>query len=129
MLYFSASVLKTPPSTSRISRRMTLSRVVVLPVKVMRLTKYLLAFRQPHRHVHRRLGRPGDRALGRVLELHVGKAGELEVAAAAVELARFLEALADVLLRIESPGFSLKSGCRNSVLMTLLPSNVTSPTR
>jgi hypothetical protein len=41
-LNFSASVLNTPPSSSRISRRMTLSRVVVLPVKVMRLTKYCL---------------------------------------------------------------------------------------
>ena len=40
MLYFSASVLKTPFSYSRISRRMTLSRVVVLPTNVMRLTKY-----------------------------------------------------------------------------------------
>ena len=37
-LYLSASVLKMPPSTSRISRRITLSRVVVFPVNVMRLT-------------------------------------------------------------------------------------------
>ena len=42
MLNFSASVLKTPSSTSRISRRITLSRVVVLPMKVMRLTKNCL---------------------------------------------------------------------------------------
>jgi len=33
-------VLKTLPSSSRISRRITLSRVVVLPVKFIRLTKY-----------------------------------------------------------------------------------------
>ena len=39
MLYFNASVLKTPSSTSRISRRITLSRVVVFPTNVMRLTK------------------------------------------------------------------------------------------
>ena len=44
MLYFSASVLKAPSSTSRISRRITLSRVVVLPVNVMRLTKNCLPF-------------------------------------------------------------------------------------
>ena len=42
MLNFNASVLKTPLSTSRISRRMTGSRVVVLPTNVMRLTKYCL---------------------------------------------------------------------------------------
>jgi hypothetical protein len=50
-LYFSASVLNTPPSSSRISRRMTLSRVVVLPVNVMRLTKNCLPLLHPHRHV------------------------------------------------------------------------------
>src|SRR6185295_17095326 len=42
MLYFSDSVLKTEPSTRRISRRMTLSRVVVLPMNEMRLTKNCL---------------------------------------------------------------------------------------
>jgi hypothetical protein len=40
MLYFSASVSNTPFSYKRISRRITVSRVVVLPVKVIRLTKY-----------------------------------------------------------------------------------------
>ncbi len=40
MLNFSASVLNTPFSSRRISRRTTESRVVVLPTKVMRLTKY-----------------------------------------------------------------------------------------
>src|SRR4051812_28770133 len=39
MLYFSDSVLKTDPSTSRISRRMTLSRVVLFPMNEIRLTK------------------------------------------------------------------------------------------
>src|SRR5438309_11953693 len=39
MLYFSDSVLKTEPSTRRISRRMTLSRVVLLPMNEMRFTK------------------------------------------------------------------------------------------
>ena len=39
-LNFSASVLKTPFSSSRSSRRMTLSRVVVLPTNVIRFTKY-----------------------------------------------------------------------------------------
>jgi hypothetical protein len=38
MLYLSASVLKTPPSTRRTSRRTSLSRVV-FPVNVWRLTK------------------------------------------------------------------------------------------
>ncbi len=51
---------------------------------------------------------PGDRTLGRVLELHVRETGELEVAAAAVELARFLEPLADVLFRVPLPGLQLE---------------------
>src|ERR1041385_8758752 len=42
MLYFSDSVLKTLPSTRRISRRITLSRVVALPMKEIRLTKNCL---------------------------------------------------------------------------------------
>src|SRR5215510_2354571 len=42
MLYFSDSVLKTLPSTRRISRRITLSRVVELPMKEIRLTKNCL---------------------------------------------------------------------------------------
>ena len=40
MLNLSASVLKTPFSSSRTSRRTTLSSVVVFPTNVMRLTKY-----------------------------------------------------------------------------------------
>ena len=40
MLYFSDSVLNTEPSTRRISRRITLSRVVLFPMNAMRLTKY-----------------------------------------------------------------------------------------
>ena len=40
MLNFNASVLNTPCSTRRISRRITFSRVVVLPTNVIRLTKY-----------------------------------------------------------------------------------------
>src|SRR5204862_4652505 len=42
MLYFSDSVLNTEPSTRRISRRMTLSRVVLLPMNEMRFTKNCL---------------------------------------------------------------------------------------
>src|SRR4030095_7389264 len=42
MLYFSDSVLNTAPSTRRISRRMTLSRVVELPTNEIRLTKNCL---------------------------------------------------------------------------------------
>src|SRR4026209_2782299 len=42
MLYLSDSVLKMFPSTRRISRRITLSRVVVLPTNEMRLTKNCL---------------------------------------------------------------------------------------
>ena len=42
MLYSNACVLKTLFSYNRISRRMTLSRVVVLPVKMIRLMKYCL---------------------------------------------------------------------------------------
>ena len=49
-----------------------------------------------------------DRALGRVQELHVRETGELEVAAAAVDLARLLEALADVLLRVALAGLQLE---------------------
>src|SRR5512132_2725533 len=42
MLYLSDSVLNTDPSTRRISRRMTLSRVVELPTNEIRLTKNCL---------------------------------------------------------------------------------------
>src|ERR1051325_11512406 len=42
MLYLSDSVLNTDPSTRRISRRMTLSRVVEFPTNEMRLTKNCL---------------------------------------------------------------------------------------
>ena len=39
MLCFSASALNTPPSYTRNSRRITWSRVVVLPTNVIRLMK------------------------------------------------------------------------------------------
>src|SRR5438094_3659974 len=42
MLYFSDSVLNTEPSTRRISRRMTVSRVVLLPMNEMLFTKNCL---------------------------------------------------------------------------------------
>ncbi len=103
MLYFSCSVLNTPPSTRRISRRITLSRVVLLPVNVMRLTKYCSPSVIRIVMFDRRLGGPGNRPLGRVLERHVGETGELEISSPAVELARFLEPLADILFRVPLP--------------------------
>ena len=105
---------------------MTLSRVVVLPTKMMRLTKYCLPSSSAHRDVDDRLGarldadagaagRPrrrrrrhrrslsaapsaASRVFGSLGNAYSGHAGELEVAAAAVDLARLLEALADHLL-------------------------------
>ncbi len=139
MLYFSASVLNTPFSTSRSSRRITLSWVVVLPDERDAVDEVLLALLHPHRDVDDRralaLGRAdagrqrrGRLRLGRVrivAELEVGKAGELEVAAAAVHFARLLEALADLLRRCStSPGFILNSGRSWSFLTTVLPANV-----
>ncbi len=72
----------------------------------------LLPFDEPHRHVDDR--RPGWRGdglerlrrgrfggVGLVAELVVGEAGELEVAAGAVRLARLLEAFADVVQAVE----------------------------
>ena len=125
MLYFSASVLNTPPSTSRISRRITLSRVVVLPVKVMRLTKYCSPSCSRIVTFDGRLRRarpPGPRPPAR--ELHVREAGELEVAAAAVDLARLLEALADVLLGVPLAGLQLEERLQEFGLDDrVLPSN------
>ena len=96
MLYFSASVLNTAPSTSRISRRITLSRVVVLPMNVMRLTKY--CWPSCSRIVTSTVGgpagwrrgqrRPGTVVLRLVAQLELGKPGELHVAAGAVDLPR-----------------------------------------
>ena len=118
-LYFSASVLKTPPSSSRISRRTTLSRVVVLPTKLTRLTKYC----SPSciRIVTSTIGEPsavftgpaGFSSAGAfgstlVAGLQIGKAGELPVADLAVHLAGRLEALADALLAVELPFVQLE---------------------
>ncbi len=109
MLNFRASVLKTPPSKRRISRRMTLSRVVVFPTKVMRLTKYLLPLLHPHRHVdgRRARGRWREGRLfrrRRLARLDVGVGREFVVAERAVDFPGLLERLPDLLLAVEGAG-------------------------
>ena len=129
MLYFNCSVLKMPPSTRRISRRITLSRVVLLPVKVIRLTKYC------------------SPSVIRIVMFTVGSAGPATGPSAGswksmsgkpvnskyppppYNSLAFSKPLRTSFSEYHSPGFSLKSGCRNLVSMTLLPSNLTSPIR
>ena len=140
MLNFSASVLKMPLSRSRTSRRMTLSRVVVLPTNVMRLTKYCLP--SCIRSVTSTIGGPVGAAAGagagrrarpspaavrhrrQVARRQIRIAGELHVAAAAVHFLGLLEALADLLLAVESPSSSLNSGRSASVVDDLVPLEV-----
>jgi len=76
------------PSSSRISRRITLSRVVVLPEKSMRRMKNCLPSSRRQREIH-------QIAVGNHVEGGLGD--EIDVAELAVELAHVLDALAQLL--------------------------------
>ncbi|MEZ5284458.1 MAG: hypothetical protein R2712_06550 [Vicinamibacterales bacterium] len=72
----------------------------------------LVSLGQPHRHVDGRLGRARDGPFRGLLEGQVGIAGELEVAAGAVEIPGLDEPLANALLAVPVAGLQLVEGAQ-----------------
>ncbi len=105
---------------------MTLSRVVVLPRNVMRLTKVLLAFLEPHRHVdfgvrtssRTRAIRPGGIFRSRRERRHRRK---LHVAAGPIHFLNLVDAVDEPLLAVELAGCHLEEWSQRRAAQHRIP--------